>query len=59
MSTSNDLDAVTAEQIESCNATGRTPVVFIHGLWLLPAAGTGGRRLRGGRLRAADTRMAR
>ncbi len=38
MSTSNDLDAVTAEQIESCNATGRTPVVFIHGLWLLPSS---------------------
>ena len=28
----------TAEQIERCNATGRTPVVFIHGLWLLPSS---------------------
>jgi non-heme chloroperoxidase len=25
-----------AEQVERANATGRTPVVFIHGLWLLP-----------------------
>ena len=33
-----------AEQIERANATGRTPVVFIHGLWLLPTAGTAGRR---------------
>ncbi|HWH95322.1 MAG TPA: alpha/beta hydrolase [Baekduia sp.] len=24
------------EQIEQANETGRTPVVFIHGLWLLP-----------------------
>lgn len=26
------------EQIETANATGRTPVVFIHGLWLLPSS---------------------
>jgi non-heme chloroperoxidase len=25
-----------SEQIERANATGRTPVVFVHGLWLLP-----------------------
>jgi non-heme chloroperoxidase len=25
----------TAEQIEAANASGRTPVVFVHGLWLL------------------------
>jgi pimeloyl-ACP methyl ester carboxylesterase len=25
-------------QIESANASGRTPVVFIHGLWLLPSS---------------------
>src|SRR5258708_1183964 len=25
-----------AEQIDEANATGRTPVVFVHGLWLLP-----------------------
>jgi len=28
----------TAEQIDRCNATGRTPVVFVHGLWLLPSS---------------------
>ena len=27
-----------AEQIKKANATGRTPVVFIHGLWLLPSS---------------------
>ena len=27
-----------AEQVERANATGRTPVVFIHGLWLLPSS---------------------
>ena len=27
-----------AEQIEQANATGRTAVVFIHGLWLLPSS---------------------
>jgi pimeloyl-ACP methyl ester carboxylesterase len=26
------------EEIERTNATGRTPVVFIHGLWLLPSS---------------------
>jgi pimeloyl-ACP methyl ester carboxylesterase len=28
----------TAEQIERANATGKTPVVFIHGLWLLASS---------------------
>ena len=28
----------TEEQVERANATGRTPVVFIHGLWLLPSS---------------------
>jgi non-heme chloroperoxidase len=28
----------TLEEIEQANATGRTPVVFIHGLWLLPSS---------------------
>src|SRR5438270_9856454 len=32
------LDDTTPEQIEQCNATGRMPVVFIHGLWLLPSS---------------------
>ncbi len=27
-----------AKQIEAANAAGRTPVVFIHGLWLLPSS---------------------
>jgi pimeloyl-ACP methyl ester carboxylesterase len=27
-----------SEQVEQANATGRTPVVFIHGLWLLPSS---------------------
>jgi pimeloyl-ACP methyl ester carboxylesterase len=27
-----------AKQIEAAHATGRTPVVFIHGLWLLPSS---------------------
>jgi non-heme chloroperoxidase len=27
-----------AEQIERANATGLTPIVFIHGLWLLPSS---------------------
>jgi non-heme chloroperoxidase len=26
------------QQVEQANATGRTPVVFIHGLWLLPSS---------------------
>lgn len=29
-------------QIEAANASGNTPVVFIHGLWLLPSSWTGG-----------------
>jgi pimeloyl-ACP methyl ester carboxylesterase len=27
-----------AEQIERANESGRTPVVFVHGLWLLPSS---------------------
>lgn len=27
-----------SEQIEEANATGKVPVVFIHGLWLLPSS---------------------
>jgi len=29
---------VSESEIADCNATGRTPVVFIHGLWLLPSS---------------------
>jgi pimeloyl-ACP methyl ester carboxylesterase len=32
----NTTARTTAEQIDQANATDRTPVVFIHGLWLLP-----------------------
>ena len=39
MSTSPQaIDPATAEDVAQCNATGRTPVVFIHGLWLLPSS---------------------
>jgi non-heme chloroperoxidase len=37
----NDMATITqfeSEQVEKANATGRTPVVFIHGLWLLPSS---------------------
>src|SRR5919106_2371130 len=27
-----------ARQVEEANASGRTPVIFIHGLWLLPSS---------------------
>src|SRR6476661_5460463 len=27
-----------AEQVDKANATGKTPVVFVHGLWLLPSS---------------------
>lgn len=30
-----------AAQVHAANATGRTPVVFIHGLWLLPSSWDG------------------
>src|SRR3954470_7418551 len=36
-----EMTAMTAretEQVESANASGKTPVVFIHGLWLLPSS---------------------
>src|SRR5258708_28251800 len=32
------VSRITAEQIDKANATGRTPVVFVHGLWLLPSS---------------------
>src|ERR1700731_2768069 len=38
-STMTDAVSRTAsEQSERANATDRTPVVFIHGLWLLPSS---------------------
>jgi pimeloyl-ACP methyl ester carboxylesterase len=36
--TTHDIDVVTMAHINEANATGRTPVVFIHGLWLLPSS---------------------
>jgi pimeloyl-ACP methyl ester carboxylesterase len=30
--------ATAADQVDKANASGRTPVVFIHGLWLLPSS---------------------
>ena len=33
-----DTATATADQVEKANATGLTPVVFIHGLWLLPSS---------------------
>jgi non-heme chloroperoxidase len=32
------IPTTTAQQIEQVNTTGRVPVVFIHGLWLLPSS---------------------
>jgi pimeloyl-ACP methyl ester carboxylesterase len=35
------MDAITGretQQVDQANASGRTPVVFIHGLWLLPSS---------------------
>jgi pimeloyl-ACP methyl ester carboxylesterase len=39
--TSTSAKTITEHELEQCqraNATGRTPVVFIHGLWLLPSS---------------------
>ena len=38
-STPSSDKTITEHELEQCkqaNATGRTPVVFVHGLWLLP-----------------------
>ena len=32
------IPAVTEEQLDRANASGKTPIVFIHGLWLLPSS---------------------
>jgi non-heme chloroperoxidase len=31
-------EQIDQEQVDRANATGRTPVVFVHGLWLLPSS---------------------
>jgi len=33
-----ELTAHEARQVEDANASGKTPVVFVHGLWLLPSS---------------------
>ena len=33
-----DIPADTQDQIDQANTSGRAPVVFIHGLWLLPSS---------------------
>src|SRR5438128_4823759 len=32
------VSRITADQVAQANASGRTPVVFVHGLWLLPSS---------------------
>jgi pimeloyl-ACP methyl ester carboxylesterase len=32
------IDAQETEQIDRANASGKTPAVFVHGLWLLPSS---------------------
>jgi pimeloyl-ACP methyl ester carboxylesterase len=32
----DSVSKITTDQVDQANASGRTPVVFIHGLWLLP-----------------------
>ena len=49
-----------SREIEAANASGTTPVVFIHGLWLLPSSWANWADLfQAGRLRAADAGLAR
>jgi non-heme chloroperoxidase len=46
-STSTNAKTITEHELEQCqraNQTGRQPVVFIHGLWLLPSSWDAGRR---------------
>src|SRR5436853_2528429 len=38
MATTTAITAHEAEQVQRANTSGRTPVVFIHGLWLLPSS---------------------
>src|SRR5260370_19518385 len=38
MSTGTTITEHEAGQVERANATGRQPVVFVHGLWLLPSS---------------------
>jgi hypothetical protein len=45
-------------EIEAANASGDRPVVFIHGLWLLPSSWANWADSSNGRLRAGDARLA-
>jgi pimeloyl-ACP methyl ester carboxylesterase len=36
--TTDAVSRITGEQIKQANESGRTPVVFVHGLWLLPSS---------------------
>src|SRR5256884_4374950 len=36
--TADGVSRNTTEQVDKANASGRTPVVFVHGLWLLPSS---------------------
>src|SRR3954454_17032285 len=36
--TTPEIPPASAEEVARANASGRTPVVFIHGLWLLPSS---------------------
>ena len=38
MPTTTGVTERETQQVEQANASGRTPVVFIHGLWLLPSS---------------------
>jgi non-heme chloroperoxidase len=41
MTTTSTIATITeheAEQVQQANATGRQPIVFVHGLWLLPSS---------------------
>jgi pimeloyl-ACP methyl ester carboxylesterase len=38
MATATTITEHEAEQVALANSTGRTPVVFVHGLWLLPSS---------------------
>ncbi|MFD6463696.1 alpha/beta hydrolase [Streptomyces roseolus] len=38
MTMPDSIDAHTLEQIDAANSSGRTPVVFVHGLWLLASS---------------------
>ena len=47
-------------QVERANASGNPPVVFIHGLWLLPSSWDNwAAAVRGGRVRRGHAVVAR